>query len=201
MSTCCTIRTMPTAYSGPLRDEPPAVELHNTLYAVAGEMVDGLADARSSRAWLHGLQLRLPGASDLPGAWPRPAELIDLRDVVRPMLHAAMSGDAYDPLGLEEISRAAGRAPRSPVVRLSGGLPVAATDYHGASRSDLVIAALAADAIDLVTGPRRGALRACGAPGCVLMFLKDHPRREWCSNACGNRARQARHYDRARRRS
>jgi hypothetical protein len=44
-------------------------------------------------------------------------------------------------------------------------------------------------------------LRACGAPGCVLMFLKDHPRREWCSNACGNRARQARHYDRTRKRS
>ena len=61
------------------------------------------------------------------------------------------------------------------------------------------LAALAADAIDLLTGPHRADLRACGAPGCVLMFLKDHPRREWCSNACGNRARQARHYARARR--
>ena len=42
----------------------------------------------------------------------------------------------------------------------------------------------------------RGELRVCGAPGCVLMFARDHTRREWCSNACGNRARQARHYRR-----
>ena len=41
-------------------------------------------------------------------------------------------------------------------------------------------------------------LRACHAPGCVLYFLKDHPRREWCSTACGNRARAARHYRRHR---
>ena len=78
---------------------------------------------------------------------------------------------------------------------------VAATDYHGAGRADVIIGALASDAIDLLTGPARGDIRACGAPGCVLMFLKDHPRREWCSNTCGNRARQARHYHRARRQS
>jgi predicted RNA-binding Zn ribbon-like protein len=30
----------------------------------------------------------------------------------------------------------------------------------------------------------------------VLVFLKQHPRREWCSAACGNRARQAGHYRR-----
>jgi hypothetical protein len=41
-------------------------------------------------------------------------------------------------------------------------------------------------------------LRACQAPGCVLYFVKDHPRREWCSTACGNRARAARHYRRHR---
>jgi predicted RNA-binding Zn ribbon-like protein len=70
-----------------------------------------------------------------------------------------------------------------------------------ASRADIVVATLAADAIHLITGPLRGDLRACRAPGCVLMFLKGHPRREWCCNACGNRARQARHYDRTRRRS
>ena len=64
----------------------------------------------------------------------------------------------------------------------------------------IVVAAFARDAIDLLTGPTAGDLRACGAPGCILLFVKDHPRREWCSNACGNRARQARHYERVRRR-
>jgi predicted RNA-binding Zn ribbon-like protein len=61
-----------------------------------------------------------------------------------------------------------------------------------------VLSALAADTIRLLTGPERDEIRACGAPGCVLVFLRRHPRREWCSAACGNRARQARHYARSR---
>ena len=59
-----------------------------------------------------------------------------------------------------------------------------------------MISAIAADAIDLITGPSREHLKVCRAPGCVLAFLKEHPRREWCSPGCGNRARQARHYRR-----
>ena len=74
--------------------------------------------------------------------------------------------------------------------------PRATTDFADASRADIVLAAIAADAIDLLTGPHRHELRTCGAPRCVLMFLTDHPRREWCSDRCGNRARQARHYER-----
>jgi len=52
--------------------------------------------------------------------------------------------------------------------------------------------------IELLTGPGRDALRACLAPNCLLFFAKDHPRRQWCSPACGNRARVARHYRRHR---
>ncbi len=111
---------------------------------------------------------------------------------MRAALHAAVDGTPFEP---EALNRAAARAPRSPAVAADGQATV---DYHGASRADVVIAALAADAIELLTGPHRDDLRACQAPGCVLMFLKRHPRREWCSNACGNRARQARHYRRSR---
>jgi predicted RNA-binding Zn ribbon-like protein len=86
---------------------------------------------------------------------------------------------------------------RSPIARWRRRAPpVADVDLHGASRAQVVLGAFAIDAIDLLTGPDRRDLRACGAPGCVLLFLKDHPRREWCSAACGNRARQARHYAR-----
>jgi len=60
------------------------------------------------------------------------------------------------------------------------------------------LAELAHDAIDLLTGPTSEKLRACHAPGCVLYFVKTHPRREWCSDACGNRVRAARHYQRIR---
>jgi predicted RNA-binding Zn ribbon-like protein len=174
-------------YAGPLRDEPLAIELNNTLYVMGGEPVDGL---EAARPWLEAIAGRLPAGA---GAWPSARELKDLRAAVRAALHAALEHAEPDPAALAALNAAAARAPRSP--RVEPGL-VAATDHHGASRADIVLAAFAADAIDLLTGPRREELRACRAPGCILLFLRDHPRREWCSNACGNRARQARHYRR-----
>jgi len=179
-----------------------AIELHNTVYAAGGAIVDGLADQASVEAWLEGLAQRLPDGGDRSEPWPTAQELVALRDPVRVALHAVVAGTAQDAAALDVINGASRRARRSPIVAWRPDAdPVAATDYHGASRADIVIGALASDAIDLLTGPRRGDLRACGAPGCVLMFLKNHPRREWCSNTCGNRARQARHYHRARRES
>jgi predicted RNA-binding Zn ribbon-like protein len=185
---------MSSSYPGPLRDEPLAIELHNTLYAVGGNDFDGLADACD--AWLEGLADRLPAGS---GAPPAAQELIELRHAVRSALRSVLDGSPPDAAAVKVLNRASARAPSSPAARWRDGDVVAAIEHRGASRADIVIAALAADAIELITGPRRADLRACGAPGCVLMFVKNHPRREWCSNACGNRARQARHYRRARR--
>ena len=100
---------------------------------------------------------------------------------------------------LEAINRDAARAPVSPVaVRRSDGRVLAEARYHAADPTDIALAALAADAIDVLTEPDGDNLRACGAPGCVLIFVRDHPRRTWCSETCGNRARQARHYERVR---
>lgn len=184
---------MATAYTGPLRHEPLSVELHNTLYAAGGDTFDGLEQAN---AWLDCLGDRLPDAP--PGHGPSRDELAELRAAVRAALHATVAGEAHDRAVLDALNRAAARALRSPAARWRSGRAEAATDFHEASLADVVLAALAADAIALITGPRGDDLRACGAPGCVLMFLKDHPRRAWCSDACGNRARQARHYERRR---
>jgi predicted RNA-binding Zn ribbon-like protein len=52
----------------------------------------------------------------------------------------------------------------------------------------------------LLAGPDASRIRACQAPGCVLFFLAERRRRDWCSPACGNRARVARHYRRQRQR-
>ena len=48
-----------------------------------------------------------------------------------------------------------------------------------------VLSRIAEQGVELFTGPRRASLRACHAPGCVLYFVRDHPRREWCSAGCG----------------
>ena len=89
-------------------------------------------------------------------------------------------------------------SPESLELTQRGGERTSRLRHHGATPADVVLGAIAASAIELLGGPHAGELRACGAPGCVLMFVKDHPRREWCSPACGNRARQARHYARSR---
>ena len=191
---------MGVAYPGPLREEPIAIELHNTLYAVNGNVLDGLADAASADAWFDGLAHRMPRGGGRSRRRPSTRELVELRDAVRDALHAAVDGATPERATLDVINAASARAPRSPIaIWRHGADPLATTEYHGASRADVVVAAFAADAIDLLTGPRHADLRTCGAPGCVLMFLKDHPRREWCCNSCGNRARQARHYHRTRR--
>jgi predicted RNA-binding Zn ribbon-like protein len=57
-------------------------------------------------------------------------------------------------------------------------------------------AGLARAVMELLSSPARDLLRACPAPRCVRYFVKDHPRQEWCSPSCGNRARVARHYQR-----
>jgi predicted RNA-binding Zn ribbon-like protein len=99
--------------------------------------------------------------------------------------------------GVETINRYSARAPHSAVARWrTDSLPLRDWDYGGASRADIVLSALAVDAIELLTGPDRANLRACGAPGCVLLYVRGPTRREWCSGPCGNRARQARHYRR-----
>jgi predicted RNA-binding Zn ribbon-like protein len=94
---------------------------------------------------------------------------------------------------IEEINTAAALAPVVPVLRLAGDGTVS-TDRSLTGEG--LIAALATSAVHLFSSPDAAALRACPAPGCVLYFIKDHPRREWCSAACGNRARAARHYAR-----
>jgi predicted RNA-binding Zn ribbon-like protein len=186
-----------TSYTGPLRDEPLALELHNTRYAEAGTIVDALADASTARAWLDAIAPRLP--SDGEGDDPDADALAELRGPVRDALHALIAGTHPTRASLEAINAFSTRAPAARVARWQrGGAPSLTLDFAGASRSDVVLGALAADAVELLCGQDRDEIRACGAPGCVLVFLRSRTRREWCCPACGNRARQARHYARSR---
>jgi len=57
----------------------------------------------------------------------------------------------------------------------------------------VALAAIATDAIKVATGPRGQLLHRCEAHGCIRIFLREHARRRWCSNTCGDRVRAARH--------
>jgi predicted RNA-binding Zn ribbon-like protein len=192
---------MATHYAGPLRQEPISIELHNTLYATATGPVDGLADPLSAAAFLEAIAPRLEIAPTAPGKPPGPSELSALRDAVRAVLGAAADDMPQDPDAVASLNRAAAAAPISVRAELDGPRwPEKSLDRHGASRSAIALAAFATDAIELVTGPAGGQIRRCGAPGCVLLYLATDPRKRWCSNTCGNRARQSRHYRRTHRR-
>ncbi|WP_078868761.1 CGNR zinc finger domain-containing protein [Streptomyces sp. NRRL B-1347] len=139
-----------------------------------------------------------------------------LRAAVRALFaHAVLPGepspaDARRLLPLAEavarLNDAAAKVPTVPVLSWPGGTgplvrdePVpGAGDGTSARRADLLGAALARAAHAFLAGPDRQRLRACHAPRCVRYFLKEHPRQEWCRPSCGNRARVARHHERAR---
>ena len=197
--------------SAPLLGEPLPVELMNTLWADRAGVHDALEGPGAAAAWLRAVGPRLTApADDLhlgPGVLADPdrlgPQLQQLRDALR-RLAAEATGDprpaAVRATGLAEalaaVNRAARAAPSwSALTWDPGDEPRRLARTRGPAGA-AALSALAEDAIALLAGTGRHELRACLAPGCVLYFLKAHPRREWCSAACGNRARGARHYQR-----
>ncbi|MEU9304345.1 CGNR zinc finger domain-containing protein [Streptomyces sp. NPDC048269] len=181
-----------------------------------------MADPDAAVAWLRAVSPRLTPAAPAVGAWldaerPAGAEetavlLRGLRDALRRLAAEATEdprSDAQSATGTRDAALAALNEACSvtPVWATlhwpSGGDPariVRTSDLAGQAVVAVlaVLAVLAGQAVDLFTGDMRPQLRACLAPGCVLYFVKQHPRREWCSAGCGNRARVARHYQRHR---
>ena len=201
-------RTTTTTHA-PVRGEPVAIELMNTIWADRDGVHDGLATAREAGAWLDAVRDRLPEVTEAHGSARRSltaaeaVQLRRLRDACRRVavdvsddpreqtadVTALRVGDA-----LTAINDAA-RAMPPRLLHIDRGAVRA--ERRSSSVADTVLAELAVDAVALLGGDHdAGTLRACLAPGCVLYFVQDHPRREWCCPACGNRARVARHYER-----
>ena len=184
---------MSPPYLGPLRDQPLPVELHNTLYATTRrERIDAIADPAGLRAWLAAVASDLPVPAQAADA-ERAGEFQALRDAVRSALRAAHDGKPVPPRARRALNDATAACPRSVLLAADDSRRVR---YHADDPTAIVLAAIAHETIALITSARAAELAVCGAPGCVLMFLRSHPRRAWCSTACGNRARQARHYAR-----
>jgi predicted RNA-binding Zn ribbon-like protein len=173
----------------------------NTIWADRHGVYDALTTVSNLRAWLAAVG---PGDGAPPSSNAGDLDRFRaLRDALR-RLAALLTGDtrpraasAITDVGraVAEVNQAAALAPAWPQLAYrQGQLQLAPAGRASATRRAL--SSIARDAIDLMTGDTRASLRACDAPGCVLYFVKDHPRREWCSTACGNRARAARHYER-----
>lgn len=190
-----------TARAWVLPGEPLAVRLMNTVWADRHGVHDSLTRARDVGDWLSATGLATRGvrasSKDL-------ARFRDLRDALRRL--AALTTHDARPAAASPVpdadsavallNAAAARSPATPRLVLRAGV-LHPAETKSARSVDECLSVLAAGAMELLTHAD-GGLRACHAPGCVLYFRKHRPRREWCSAACGNRARAARHYRRHR---
>ncbi|MCM9083048.1 MULTISPECIES: CGNR zinc finger domain-containing protein [Streptomyces] len=202
--------------SAPLLGEPLPIELMNTIWADRDGVHDAIAGPDGAVAWLRAVGPRLTPSAPAVGAWldaerPAGAEkaaagLRGLRDALRRLAAEATEDprpDAQSAIGTRDAALAAlNEACSATPVWATLHWPSDGDPIRIVRTSDLagqaVVAMLAGQAVDLFTGDMRPQLRACLAPGCVLYFVKQHSRREWCSAGCGNRARVARHYQRHR---
>ena len=182
-------------------DQPLAIELVSTVHVRDGATVDALTTPGELSAWLDVNDSRLDGIATAridPVAVLEPVR--ELRGAVDRLARAAIAGQPPAPADVELVNTATRRAPAHRELRWTRrGRPVA-VEVTPAGPADALLARLARDATGLLAGDH-GELGACGGPSCILLFARTRPRQAWCSPACGNRARVARHYRRTRDRS
>ncbi len=161
-----------TIVPAPRLDQGSTVDLLNTVWADRAGVHDELAEVDGLRELRDALRVL---AADRT-ADPRPV--------------AAGHHDRVAE-AVATVNAASALAPSWPVL-VDGAVTIACD----AGPEERRLGELAAEAVRFFGSDPE--LRACLAPGCVLYFVKDHPRRAWCSTACGNRERAARHYARHR---
>ncbi|SFP88496.1 CGNR zinc finger domain-containing protein [Amycolatopsis rubida] len=182
---------------GMLPDEVVPVRLMATVWADTGGLHDDLRTREDLDAWLDEVGIERGSRSSA-------AELAlarRLRDAVRRLAAQVTADDRQSPTvdldtALGDLNDLVTRLPVPQLTFAAGKLRESSS--RGTSPVVAGLARVARESIALLGGPDAAKLRACHAPGCVLYFMKTHPRREWCSVACGNRARAARHYEKIR---
>ncbi|MFI5685656.1 CGNR zinc finger domain-containing protein [Streptomyces sp. NPDC051636] len=160
-----------------------------------------LASVAPLRAWIIGSGLVPPGTplAHADASWL--AGFRELRGDIEQLVRGGSADDArpYDLVlaRLNETARPAPPAPRA--VRDESGAFVRELD--GPPRCAALLAAVARDAVELLTDPvARAAVRECEGDNCPILYLDTSRgrRRRWCSSeVCGNRERVARHRRRA----
>jgi predicted RNA-binding Zn ribbon-like protein len=192
-------KTVETLESGgaPDRGQPLPVEFMNTSYARRGEPQEGIGTAEHLGAWLRDraalFDTSLSASALLRLTGVQVARFQSLRDALRATAAATVDDRPAQPGPIDLINKVAAGAPRWPRLAAGSGR-FRIRERTSASPVDAALAEIARSAMELFAGPERDNLRRCQGPGCVLYYLRDHPRKEWCSTACGTRVRVARHY-------
>jgi predicted RNA-binding Zn ribbon-like protein len=196
--------------TAPPLGEPLAVELMNTIWADRDGVHDALDTPAGLSGWLSAVGS--PEARADLGVLALPQTLsgsvltdfTGLRDALRVLAAASTQdtrpGASHASRDLEQavatVNRSCAAAPSWSQLSWPGAGPPRRASVTASGAAESVLSRIAELAAELFGSGQAAKLRACHGPGCVLYFLRDHPRREWCSAGCGNRARVARHYAR-----
>lgn len=108
-----------------------------------------------------------------------------LRDALFRVVIAKTRGTSQPRDDLDTINHAAAQAPLAPAIGQDG-----ARRWAGPASGERLVATVARDAVDLLTGPFAHRIRTCSAEDCYLIYVDtSRPgRRRWCSmEHCGNR--------------
>jgi predicted RNA-binding Zn ribbon-like protein len=172
---------------------PPAVDLANTVIDSPRGPADLLETDRDLDAWIAAERPHVASAAAAAGHLP---EVRELRDAVREALLASIDRRPIPARALDRVNGAVADVPVRPRLERDGTRTTVDSAGSDFARFGAVVAR---SLIELVAGPDRARLSTCSAPSCGMFFLLDHPRQRWCTPACGNRARVARHARRHRR--
>ncbi|MEU9080117.1 CGNR zinc finger domain-containing protein [Kitasatospora sp. NPDC004745] len=178
----------------PGEEQHPSLALVNSSVTVPGGYVlDRLATPAGTNRWLleHALAPADAGLQDMCAGLVRA-----MREQVRALFAARVAGLPALPAALSAVNDALTRLPTARLLCWDEETgPYRAAPHPTAAIVEHALAALAADAADLLTGPDAERLTACGSTPCTRYLLR-HGRRHWCSTRCGDRARAARAYAR-----
>lgn len=181
----------------PALAEPLAIELANTLFTTSGRPFDALTTPAALARWLQTNAERIDQAPPRKLGAGELERLRELRGLIRALLATVVDGESVPAATLRRLNQLAALTAFTRRLQWPAGeAPKAHLSLSGSSRIDALLALVAQDAIDVLGGSGAGRQRRCEAPGCINYYLKDHPRREWCSSKCGNRVRVGRHYQR-----
>ncbi len=171
---------------------PLCLDLANTLPLAHGDSpLDLIATEDQLSRWLVRQAYRIPVP---PPGVARFHGFRRLRDALFQAFTATTSGQPVPREVVAALNSVSNRTPAQPRLLLLPDGP--RVEYRGANPVDISLALVAASAVRLLGGGDVARVRRCPAPGCGLFFLADRSGQTWCTPACGNRARSARHYAR-----
>ena len=169
--------------------EALAVDFANTTRRFGDEEHELLRAPDDLVLWAELERGRVPV---MPAGDVRLGEIRTFRDDVKALLHAVVRSEPAPRPAVERVNARLRAAPLVPQLRDGAAVLAPASEV---APLDELLARVAHSAIELFA---EGGVGFCDAPSCGQFFQRRRVSQLWCSDACGTRARVARHAHRHR---